>query len=166
MIRVLFQRGSLLALVAALLVPAAFAQQPEQKPQQPPQPTPPQQRAPEVETSDQEIDQFAELLLQVQEVRAQYVPKMRQTEDSQKARTLQQQMQGEIEQTIKEFDGITAERYDKIAQAARADKDLKQKILSRLEEKRQGLLGRRPLNHRSGRERPRSRKNHLPARRS
>ena len=136
MIRVLFQRGSLLALVAALLVPAAFAQQPEQKPQQPPQPTP-QQRAPEVETSDQEIDQFAELLLQVQEVRAQYVPKMRQTEDSQKARTLQQQMQGEIEQTIKEFDGITAERYDKIARAARADKDLEQKILSRLEEKRQ-----------------------------
>jgi len=127
MFRILLQRASLLVLVAALIAPAVLAQAPQQQPQQ----------APEVESSSQEIDMVAELILEIEEVQIKYQTKMQQAEGSEAARTIQRQMRSEINQTIEEFDGLSADRYDKITRAARADKELKQRILSRLKEKRE-----------------------------
>jgi len=131
MTRAFFQRASLLALVAALILPASLAQA-QQQPQQPQR-----QQAPEVEASTQEIDKVAEILLEIGEVQRKYQTQIRQAHDKQKARALQKQMRSEINQTVEEFDGLSAERYDKITRAARADSELKQKILSRLNEKRE-----------------------------
>lgn len=127
MIRVLLQRTGLIVLVAALIAPAALAQTPQQQPQQ----------APEVEASSQEIDKVAELILEIEEVQIKYQTKMRKADDSDNARALQQEMSSEIDQTVEGFEGLSAERYDKITRAARADNELKQRILSRLKEKRE-----------------------------
>ena len=78
----------------------------------------------------------AEILLEIGEVRRKYQTKIQQADDSENARTLQKQMRSEINQTIEEFDGLSAERYEKITRAARADSKLKERILSRLEEKK------------------------------
>lgn len=127
MIRVLLQRTGLIVLVAALIAPAALAQAPQQQSQQ----------APEVEASSQEIDKVAELILEIEEVQIKYQTKMRKADGSENARALQQKMSSEIDQTVEEFEGLSGERYDKITRAARADSELKQRILSRLKEKRE-----------------------------
>lgn len=135
MIRVLLQRASLFALAAALIAPAVLAQTPQSQQAQPQQAQP--QQAPEVEASNQEVDKVAELLLEIEEVQVEYQTQIRQASDSESARSLQQQMRSEINRTVEEFDGLAADRYEKIVRAAGADEDLKQKILSRVEEKRE-----------------------------
>lgn len=121
MIRSLFQRAGLLALAASLLAPAALAQ--NQQPEQP---------APQVELSDQEVQMVAELAVDIGDVRAQYRRRLQEAGGSEDARALQEEMQNEITQVIEDFDGVTTERYDNVMRAAQADEELKQRILTQV----------------------------------
>lgn len=122
------QRVSLLALAACLIVPVASAQSQQQQPQQ---------AAPQVDVSDEEIKDVAKLFIEIGEVRTEYQNRLREASDSENARAIQQEMKDQLNQTIDEFEGLTAERYDKIVQAAQADDTLKEKILSEVEKQRE-----------------------------
>lgn len=122
------QRVSLLALAALLIVPATFAQAQQQQSQQ---------AAPQVDVSAEEIEEVAVLFVEIGEVRTEYQSRLRDADDSEKARAIQQEMQNKITQTIDEFEGLSVERYDKIVQAAQADDELKEKILAQVEKQRE-----------------------------
>ncbi len=126
MIRSLLQRAGLLALVASLIVPAALAQ--NQQPEQP---------APEVELSDEEVQMVAELAVDIGDVRSEYRSRLQDAGASEDARALQEEMQNEITQIIEDFDGLTPERYDNIMRAAQADDELKQRILTEVEKEQE-----------------------------
>lgn len=126
MIRSLFRRAGLLALAASLLVPVALAQ--NQQPQRP---------APKVDVSDEEAQKVATLLLDVADVRTEYRNRLQEAEGTDNVRSVQQEMKDEINQTIEDFDGLSSERYDKIMRAAQADNDLKQRIMTEVQKKRE-----------------------------
>lgn len=129
MIRSLISRFGVLVLAISLFVPAALAQgQQGQQAQDPP---------PEVDVSEDELDDVAELVVQIEEVRAEYRKELQGTQDAEKAQSIQQEMSSEIEGTIEDFEGISVDRYDKIMRAAQADNELRDQIMSRIEELRE-----------------------------
>ncbi len=126
MIRSLFQRAGLLALAASLIVPAALAQSQQ-----------PEQSAPQVELSDEDVQMVAELAVDIGDVRAEYRNRLQDAGGSEDARALQEEMQNEITQTIDDFDGLTPERYENIMRAAQADDELKQRILTEVKKEQE-----------------------------
>lgn len=129
MFRLVVHRVGILALAAGLIIPATLAQaQQQQQPQQP---------APEVDASEEEVDHVAELLVTIEEVQLEYQDRLRKTEDSEKAKSIQQEMKEAIDQTIEEYEGLSSDRYDKIVRAAQSDNELKDQILTLVNEKRE-----------------------------
>lgn len=131
MIRSLTQRLSLFVLALGLLVPVAHAQQPEQ-PQQPQA-----EEGATVDPSDEELDQVAVLLVDIEEVREDYRDELANTEDAEKAQEIQQEMATEIEETVNNFDELDADRYEEIVKGAQSDLDLRDDIMARVEDERQ-----------------------------
>lgn len=131
MIRTFLHSTFALTLAVSLLVPAALAQSPQQSPQQQ------QQSAPDVEVTEDEVDKVAEVLVNIEEVRTEYQNRLRNAEDRETARSIQQEMSDEIDQTIESQDGLSVERYDKIIRAAQRDTELKEQIMAKLNEKRE-----------------------------
>lgn len=128
MIRPFLQRASILALAASLIVPAALAQTPQPQPEQ---------QAPQVDPSEDELEDTAELLVDIEDVQREYQERLRATENPEDAQAIEQEMREEIDQTIEDFEGLSAERYDEIIRAAQADVELKEKIVALLEETRE-----------------------------
>lgn len=128
MIRPFLQRASILALAASLIVPAALAQTPQPQPEQ---------QAPQVDPSDDELEDTAELLVDIEDVQREYQERLRATENPEDAQAIEQEMTEEIDQTIEDFEGLSADRYDEIIRAAQADVELKEKIVALVEEKRE-----------------------------
>lgn len=131
MIRSLTQRLSLFVLALGLLVPVAHAQEPEQ-PQQPQA-----EEGATVDPSDEELDQVAVLLVDIEEVRENYRDELANTEDAETAQEIQEEMATEIEETVNNFDGLDADRYEEIVKGAQADLDLRDDIMARVEDERQ-----------------------------
>lgn len=121
MIRLALQRIGILTLAALLISPLALAQ--------------PQNADLNDETPPEEIEQVAEVLIEIEEVRHTYQQKIQNTRDEDQIRTYQQQMAEEIDRVVKEYDGLTMKRYEEITQAAQSDSELKQEILSLVKEK-------------------------------
>lgn len=125
MIRSILRHVGVLTLAILLIGPTALAQS--------------QNDDPETDTSPEELEQVAEVLLQIEEVRHKYQQKIRTTNDEQKVRSYQRQMAVEIDQAVEEYDGLTTERYEEITRAANDNAELKQKILSLVDEKRKKM---------------------------
>lgn len=128
MIRSLLCRTGILALALALIGPMALAQS--------------QTDDPADDTSPEEVEQVAEVLLRIEKVRHKYQEKIRTAGNDQKIQAHQRQMAVDIEKVIEEYDGLTTERYEEITRAANENTELKQKILSLVEEKRQEQVSR------------------------
>jgi len=126
MIRSLFRRAGLLALAASLIAPAALAQ--DQQPQRP---------APKVDVSDEEAQNVAKLVINIGDIRTEYQSRLQEADGPDNVRAVQQEMKGEINQAIEDFDGLTTERYDKIMRAAQADDELKQRIMTEVQKERE-----------------------------
>jgi 3-hydroxyacyl-CoA dehydrogenase len=131
MIRPLLQNTVVLALVVSLFAPAALAQSQQQAPQQQQQP------GPDVEVTDDEVDQVADVLISIEEVQAKYQQQLRDAEDRETAQSIQQEMSDEIDQTIESHDDLSVDRYDEIIRAAQRDTELKEQIMARVNEKRE-----------------------------
>lgn len=122
MVRSLLQRASILALAVLLIGPTALAQSQNERPDDVP---------------TEELEQVAEVLLQIEEVRQTYQKKIQEAGDNQdEVRSYQKQMKAEIDRAAENVDGITTERFDEITRTAQSDQQLKQKILLLVEEKR------------------------------
>jgi len=130
MIRTLLQKTFVLALAVPLFAPAALAESQQQAPQQQQQP------GPDVEVTDDEVDQVAEVLISIEEVQAEYQQQLRDAENRETAQSIQQEMSDEIDQTIESHDDLSVDRYDEIIRAAQRDTELKEQIMARVNEKR------------------------------
>lgn len=116
----------LCTLVAASLTSTAvFAQ--EQKSQTPAMPAAPEQAAPQMDVSDQQVDNFADAYVAVQTLSQQYGAKLQQTQDAEKSQQLQQQAQDEMQSAITDT-GLSLNEYKQIARAANESETLRQRI--------------------------------------
>lgn len=121
MIRFSLQRVGLFLLAALLMGSTALAQS--------------QNDDPANDTSPEELEKVAEVLIQIEDIRKQYAKKIRSTKDRVKVASYKRQMSLKIDRTIEEHEGISIERYEEITTAAQSDAELKQKILTLTKEK-------------------------------
>lgn len=126
MIRPLLRRIGLLTLAILLIHPMALAQS--------------QNDDPADETSPEEIEKVAAVLVQIEDVRKTYQKKIRNATDQKKIQAYQRQMVVKIDRTVENFEGMTIERYEEITNAAQSNQELKQKILTEVKNKKKKVL--------------------------
>lgn len=120
------------ALLALGLAAPAAAQDQEQAPQaQPP--------AAE-DISDQQLEQFAEAALAVNEIGRKYASELQGAEDESAAQDIRAQAQEEMMQAV-EDEGLSVEEYNAIYAAAENDQEINSAIQALLQEKQQGQQG-------------------------
>lgn len=83
--------------------------------------------------SAEELDIFAEALLQVAHVRQKYTAMMQSAETGDQQAAIVEEANAEITRVIEDTDGITIDRYTEIAQAANEDQGLNQRIIKRVQ---------------------------------
>ncbi|MDZ7710742.1 MAG: DUF4168 domain-containing protein [Roseovarius sp.] len=89
--------------------------------------------AQEASYSAEELDTFAEALLQVADVRQKYTALMKSAETEDQQAAIVEEANTEITRVIEDTDGITLDRYTEIAQAASEDQGLNQRIIKRVQ---------------------------------
>lgn len=109
----------LFVLTALLLVPATRAQE-----------TAPEEPVPVPEVDESELQTVAEVYVEVVQLQNEYQARFQQTEDPQEAQQIRGELQQAINQAIEQKEGITIERYDAIIQAAQQDEDLRNRLLT------------------------------------
>lgn len=87
----------------------------------------------DVDASDEELDQFAAAVGELQSIQQSYSEEMGQADDRDKAQDIQKEMQDEMREAIKD-EGLSVERYSEIGQAAQNDPELREKINKRTQE--------------------------------
>ncbi|MFW6192550.1 MAG: DUF4168 domain-containing protein [Gemmatimonadota bacterium] len=118
------------ALAGAVLLSAPGTAQEQQQ-------APPQQ---ETEVSDDELETFAEVHIDVQDIREEMNRTVQESEDPEEAQAAQQEANQEMVSVIEDHD-MTPERYTQISQAINQDPELQeelQKLVEEIEEEREG----------------------------
>lgn len=123
-------RLSLLA-GAFALAPAVLAQQPTEPPAPPPAAAEPQQS---IEVSDQDIETFATIYVDLQETASKFEQEMAEVQSEQEAQEVQTKMQ---EESIEKLDkhGWTPDQFNRVAQAVNQNPELIEKTLQLIEDK-------------------------------
>lgn len=143
MLRFLISHLSVLVLGLGLLVSSAFAQSPQQSQ------TSNQQRLNQpsasepdpVDASAEEITQVATLLVDVEQVRQKYQMRLSETQDVEKAKEIQSEMAGAIDETLQSADEMSPERYQEIVEAAQSNPNLQQSIMAEVDKERRSRNG-------------------------
>lgn len=137
------KRNLIIAAITAGLAasPMLLAQQqpPQEQPpqeQQPPQeeqtqPMPQEQEVPDV--SEEQIDQFVEAHIAVNDVREEYTDQLQEAEDQEEAQQLQQEANQAMTSAIEDT-GMDVEEYEEVAMAVNADPDVRNEVMERLDE--------------------------------
>ena len=99
--------------------------------------TPPQQQAPtqQPELSQGQIESFASAALQLREIRSKWQPRLQEAENAEKSQELQRQASAEMVKAV-EAKGLTVEKYNAIAAAARDNPELAARIAKVMEQSR------------------------------
>lgn len=90
------------------------------------------QSSPDLDLSDSDVEKFAKAQNEVQSVREDYSGKLRNVEDTEKAREIQAEMQEEMLQAVKDA-GMDAQKYNQVSQAAMQDEELRKRIEDAME---------------------------------
>jgi hypothetical protein len=136
MIRFL-SRGLALTLFAALLAaPAALAQATPPADQQVPQ----QQQAVPIDFTETELDAFAEVYVEIEDIRAGYQAEYGAVEDPTEAQAIEQRFQNDVMEVISASD-IEPERYDQVIMATQMDQDFTESLIERIEAVRMERMG-------------------------
>lgn len=118
---------SILAALSLTAVPALDAVAQEQ-----PQPRPQPPAAPQAsDFSDGELDQFAEVYVEVQQVRQEYQEELSSSTDPEKAQQVQKQMSDEIVGLIQDSP-LSVDRYREITQASSRNAELRNELIERI----------------------------------
>ena len=123
---------SRLAAVTAALTMGAVAAQPL-PPSQEPQ-TPPAAAEPQVEVSDQEMDTFATIYVELQETASRYEQEIAAVETEEQAQEVQTRMQQDSIETLEKH-GWTPDKFNRVAQALNQNPALVERTLRLIEEK-------------------------------
>lgn len=105
---------------------------PEAPPTQPP--APPQQQAPETDVSGSEIETFAEIYVDIQDVRQGFGEQMANAEGREEAQAIQAELQEKTIAVIEDH-GWSLDKYNTVAAAITADPDTKQEAIELIREK-------------------------------
>jgi hypothetical protein len=120
-------------LLATFLAAHAIAQVEEPASPPPESISPP---APEVAPlEDKKIDQFADAYLAIEEIHVQTASELKQTEDADAADKVKAQAETRIIEAV-ERSGLRLDEFNQIADLMTLDADLRQKIASRVQERR------------------------------
>lgn len=93
-----------------------------------------QQREP---VSDEKLEQFADAFEEMRSVRAEYAPKLQETEDEQKRQELMKEGQAEMKDAI-ESSGMKVAEYQRIGQRLNQDQQLQQRLQKLMQERMGG----------------------------
>ncbi len=115
----------LLALLALLTAPAALAQVQQQPPPPPP---------PETDFSEEEIYAAAEVFVKLEALQQEYRAQLSNVEGPEEARQIQSELQTEAMQIVEDHEGIDTDTYDQLVRAAQTDQELRQELLTTIEE--------------------------------
>lgn len=117
---------------------AALAQAPAPPPDRGPQPEQPRVPAPQqqqtVDVSDQELDTFTTIYVEVRAIAEEYEGRMASAEDPQQAQELQGEMQEESLEAIEDH-GWTQQQYAQTARAINGDQSLLEEAMALIQEK-------------------------------
>ncbi|MFP4452984.1 MAG: DUF4168 domain-containing protein [Desulfobacterales bacterium] len=86
-----------------------------------------QQQQQQTDFSDEELKQFASAQEDIEDIRADYSKELRNTQDSEKAQSLQSKYQDKMIEAI-QGEGLSVEKYNTIIQAVSTDTELKEKV--------------------------------------
>lgn len=125
----------LVALICTGLLTAAGTVAAQERPETPappkaerPQPSlGQQQKQPDVDVSDKEVQQFAGIYKKATKIRSKYAGQAQNAENKEEQMKLRKQMNAEMMQVIKESP-LTMQRYRTIAKAASTDPELKKEL--------------------------------------
>jgi Domain of unknown function (DUF4168) len=84
---------------------------------------------------EQQLRSFAKVYVQVEKIRETYEPRAKQASGPEEGKQIQQEAQSEFQKVLTK-EGLTEESYTKIFQVARADEDLRKKVLQMIAEEK------------------------------
>ncbi|WP_049723065.1 DUF4168 domain-containing protein [Gilvimarinus polysaccharolyticus] len=127
-------KQSLLSIVIATGLASTGVYAAEQKPQAPTAPAMPEQAAPAINVSDEQVGDFVAAYVAVQTLNQEYATKLQATSDNpEKSQQLQKEAQSDMQAAITET-GLSLDEYKKIALAANDNEQLRQRISSAINE--------------------------------
>jgi hypothetical protein len=87
------------------------------------------------EIDDQQLRNFAKVYVQVEKIRQEYEPRAKEASGPEEGKQIQQEAQSKFQQVLTK-EGLSEENYTKIFEAARADQDVRKKILQMIGEEK------------------------------
>lgn len=87
------------------------------------------------EIDDQQLRNFAKVYVQVEKIRQEYEPRAKEATGPEEGKQIQQEAQSKFQQVLTK-EGLTEESYTKIFEVARADQDVRKKILQMIGEEK------------------------------
>ncbi len=92
-----------------------------------------QQKQPDIDVSDKEVEQFADIYAEATKIRSKYAGQAQNAENREEAMKLRKQMNGEMMKVIQDSP-LSMQRYRQIAQAASSDPELKNELQQAIQE--------------------------------
>lgn len=97
------------------------------------QAAPPPQEVPDIEVDDQELTAIAKAYVSVQNITEEFKDRVNGAEDAEAAKALQQEYTQVANAAIAD-EGVEIERYDTVIQVATVDEELRQRLLSEIQD--------------------------------
>ena len=87
------------------------------------------------ELDEKQLRSFAKVYVQVEKIRQEYEPRAKEATGPEEGKQIQQEAQSKFQQVLTK-EGLTEESYTKIFEVARADQDVRKKILQLIGEEK------------------------------
>jgi hypothetical protein len=87
------------------------------------------------ELDEKQLRSFAKVYVQVEKIRQEYEPRAKEASGPEEGKQIQQEAQSKFQQVLTK-EGLSEESYTKIFEVARADQDVRKKILQMIGEEK------------------------------
>lgn len=87
------------------------------------------------ELDEKQLRSFAKVYVQVEKIRQEYEPRAKEATGPEEGKQIQQEAQSKFQQVLTK-EGLSEENYTKIFEVARADQDVRKKILQMIGEEK------------------------------
>lgn len=87
------------------------------------------------ELDEKQLRSFAKVYVQVEKIRQEYEPRAKEASGPEEGKQIQQEAQSKFQQVLTK-EGLSEENYTKIFEVARADQDVRKKILQMISEEK------------------------------
>lgn len=84
---------------------------------------------------DQQLRNFAKVYVQLEKIRQEYEPRAKEAANPEEGKQIQQEAQSKFRDALSK-EGLTEENYSQIFEVARADQDVRKKVLQMIAEER------------------------------